>query len=376
MWIVGAVAAVCLLGSSSAGAATGGIGGRPADPDPDNPRSQSIFINTVDRGKSAEDKVLVSNGSDETKTIEIYVVDGVVTNTGAYTCRQRAEPLSGSGRWIQLSQNEVTLGPDSKLEIPFIVSVPDNADVGEHNACLVFEEKDDAGQASGNIRLHTRQAVRAVTTVPGDLHREIKLDSFSVKSSEGNTTFSLTTSNKGNVSADVSIKVYLVSMFNKTKYDNGGVYPVLPNEKLDLTYEQTDGPFWGGWYDARVAIEYNTNAGMLGFDKSADRAEVFSENQMIFIAPSAGAIGVMSVVALAILTGLLAWVLGVREKSKRENSWVKYSIVKGDTLEDIATKRGVSWKVIAKYNQIRAPFTLQEGQSIKVPAITAGKPKS
>ena len=61
-----------------AGAATGGIGGRPANPDPNNPRTESIFIYTLDKGASKQDQVLVSNGSSETKTVELYTVDGVV----------------------------------------------------------------------------------------------------------------------------------------------------------------------------------------------------------------------------------------------------------------------------------------------------------
>ena len=48
-----------------------GIGGRPANPDPNNPRTSSIFIYNLSGGASKSDQLYVQNGSDKEETIEV-----------------------------------------------------------------------------------------------------------------------------------------------------------------------------------------------------------------------------------------------------------------------------------------------------------------
>jgi len=54
-----------------------------ANPDPDNPRTQSIFIYTLQPGQSKSDQLYLSNGGNTDETVELYAVDGTVSNTGA-----------------------------------------------------------------------------------------------------------------------------------------------------------------------------------------------------------------------------------------------------------------------------------------------------
>ena len=376
-WL-GLIVSMCglvLMGSAPAGASpTGGIGGRPARPDPDNPRTESIFIHTMKQGVIADDAALVVNDSDSERTVELYAVDGVVTNTGAFTCRQKAEPVVGSGGWIKLSVNELTLAPNSKVEVPFTITTPDNADVGEHNACLVFADKNEEAQASGNLRIHTRQAVRAVTTIPGDLHREIKMTNFVANAKKRQLQFTVSLKNKGNVSADVDTKIQLISLFGGVKYVNGGTYPVLANEKLDLNYTENDtnkAPFWGGWYKAVTDVRYNTDAKSLGFDPALDQVEKISLSKTIFIAPSATAIGaLMLVVAICLFVAVYLW-RDQLQLRKRKQNWIAYEVVKGDTLESLAKEHNISWGVIARTNKLSPPYSLEVGKEIKLP----NKPK-
>ena len=145
---------VAIMYGVGAGAqASGGIGGRPANPQADNPRTQSIFIFTMDEGKEQRDAVLVSNNSDTEQTIELYAVDGIVTNTGAYTCAQQSEAKQDVGSWVKLEESTVTLAPGESEEVGFSIAAPDGSDVGEHNGCLVFQTQDDDEQASGNVRI-------------------------------------------------------------------------------------------------------------------------------------------------------------------------------------------------------------------------------
>src|SRR5690606_28627589 len=110
------------------------------------------------------EKVLLSNHSDTPQTVLLYPVDAIPSNTGSFTCKQRAEAIEEAGGWIKLEKNEVRLAPNQTDIVDFTISAPETADVGEHNACLAFETKGDDGEINGNLRIRTRSAIRVALT--------------------------------------------------------------------------------------------------------------------------------------------------------------------------------------------------------------------
>lgn len=244
--------------------ASGGVGGRPANPDPDNPRTTSIFIYQLKGGQTKSDQIYLSNGSDAQETVEIYAVDGVAANTGVLTCEQQVESRDEVGKWIKLAKSEATLAPRGNELIDFTVTVPANADVGEHNGCIAIQRKGDEGATTGNVRVKTRQAVRVSVLVPGKIHREVTVDSFKAEAEFQKQKFEVVLKNKGNVSADVDIALRLKDVFGNEVYKNGGQYAAIPNQKLQLNFEGDFKPFFGGWYTASANIAYDKRPGVFG----------------------------------------------------------------------------------------------------------------
>ena len=78
-------------------------------PIPKNPRSNSIFIYKMKHGQTKTDQLTVVNSTDTKQTITIGSVDGVASNTGAFSCREEVEPVRDSGGWVHLSTRKVTL---------------------------------------------------------------------------------------------------------------------------------------------------------------------------------------------------------------------------------------------------------------------------
>lgn len=371
--LFGFLFSVVLQGSIAQAASSGGFGGRPAHPDPANPRTQSIFVYTIDRSQAKQDQILVSNNSDKEQTILLHAVDGVVTNTGAYTCRQHAEAAEGIGAWLQLSKDEVTLKPGANELVDFTVTMPANADVGEHNGCITMQSKSDEGVAQGGVRVRTRQAVRVVATVPGDLHRNIEITDFTAKQTTAGQHFDISLKNTGNVSADVDTRVVLKDLFGGQIYENGGSYPVLSDQKLDLNFDNKKELFWGGWYKAQVTIAYDKRAGVLGIEDKANLLTKQSQVVTIFVAPSLKAILLLLLIAGVIL-GIIAWrVIKKRRRQQEHNRWHSYTVQHGDTIETVAAKHAVSWKKLAAINQLKAPYTLSVNSKIKVPTIKINK---
>lgn len=376
-----------------ASAASGGVGGRPANPDPDNSRTQSIFIFTLEGGKTKNDQLYLSNGGDTDEVVQLYAVDGIVSNTGAFTCEQEIEPRTNIGKAINLSKNEVTVPANGNLLVDFTLTLPRTIDVGEHDGCIVIQKKEDEGQQTGSIRVHTRTAVRVVVLVPGDIHREVTIANFSANSSykKGEHQYagpqvSFDLKNNGNVSADVAVSVHIRDMFGNEMKAPGtsgektffsGQYPVIAGTTFTANYDAEFQPFFGGWYKVKASIVYNKQAGTFGVDTSGEVLRSESQEVTIFFWPSTW---FFLILALLVLSGIsfVAWrIMQSREASSRARRllkrpvekplWGPYEVQPGDTLKDLAHKSGVPLNKIAVMNKLDVPYVLEPGQKVYLP---------
>lgn len=304
--LTSAVAALLLAGSVSA---NGSYGGRPAHPDPANPRSQSIFIYQLHPSEQKKDAMTVTNATDQPVELELFAVDGTTTNDGAFTCKQNAEPKAGAGAWVQLSRQQVSLPARESANIDFTVQVPVHADVGEHSACLAVQEKkpaQDDNASGGAVRITTRQAVRMAITVPGEMHRNVDIEQFAVEQKNGLQQYTVEMKNKGNVSADVDVALRVDDMFGREWYRNGGQYPVVREQTLSQQFRHNQRPFWGGWYTARLSIAYDKRPGVFGTADAAQLVRKEAASVTVFFWPTLPAWAIIIGVPL-LLVGLIIW---------------------------------------------------------------------
>ena len=275
-----------------------GIGGRPANPDPNNPRTSSIFIYNLSGGASKSDQLYVQNGSDKEETIEVYSVDGTVTTTGDMACKEQSEDKVGAG------------------------NVPSKADVGEHNACMVVQRKvNQASNNAGGIQVQTRQAIRMAITVPGDIHRDVTIEKFNVKNSNSSQLYEIALKNSGNVSADVDVKLVVKDPMGNVVYKNGGVNAMIANETRQFNFDSNLAPFWGGKYKVELSISYKKKAGEWGI--SQDKNELITktaEPKELFFWPSTTA---LMMIGGGILLFIILIVIIVI-KSKRNKKTVQF----------------------------------------------------
>lgn len=348
-------------------ASPGGFGGRPANPSPDNPRSQDIFIYQLKGGDTKNDQVLVANNTGSAQTIDIYPTDVEITNTGAYSCKQRSEEAKDVGSWVRLEKSEVLLQPGESQKVDFDISVPQTADVGEHNGCLAFEAQGDEGEVDGNVRIRTRSAVRMSVVIPGDLKRDISITSFSARvNGDGSQNYMTSLRNEGNVSADTNTIIKVHSLFGNEVYQNQGTYPVIAGKSYEVQFTNSEQLFWGGWYRVSAEVEYGSKAGSFGIDGS-DKVTKKTQDIYIFATPSTIALLVyFLVLAMIIGAAVYAWYKH-HDKHEALRNWKTYHVKEGDTLQDIAEAHDVSWKKLARINGLHAPYTLKASSTLKVP---------
>lgn len=240
----------------------GGIGGRPANPRPDNPRTESIFIYTGEPGAVFLDGIKVINNSKERKSLRVYAVDEEVSSGGAFSCEQYSQDKDNVGSWIDLQSEIATLSAVSSQTVPFVVTIPNNAGVGEHNGCIVVQPEDPPiSNENGGIQLRMRTALRVLITVPGEIRRKLEILSSQLehRQEQNDMMVRAEIQNIGNASADAKVKTSVSSFLPFTVFNSEGEYPILRNSTYSLNL-QAPYPFWGGWYRVNVSARYAPTA--------------------------------------------------------------------------------------------------------------------
>jgi hypothetical protein len=348
----------------------GGIGGRPAYPQADNPRTESIFIHTLNPGETQEEGVLVVNNTAEQKTMLVYAVDSTPSTGGAFACEQLSQTKDDVGAWITLEKSEVTLESRKSELVPFTIIVPENASVGEHNGCIVIQEKLAKPEGESGVSLSFRTGMRVVITIPGELERKLEIVGFNVaRKNDGNGSFLLqpTVKNLGNVSIDANIQVVTRYFFGSAYITHGGQYSILRGDTSDWNFELKK-PFWGGWYHSSFFVEYdeNSEAGV-GENSGKKLTRLKGPSVWFFSFPTAAGLAIEAAVLLLIAFGVFLFWLSQKRKNWMKKNWVEYKVKAGEDIKTLAEKFNVSWKLLAKTNKLKAPYALKLGKKIKVP---------
>ena len=371
---------ITTLTTTTAGAVTGSIGGRPANPRDDNKRTRSIFVHTLNFGQSAKEGLLVVNNSDTKQTVNLYAVDGTVTSSGSLTCRQRVEDKKDVGSWVSLSESSVTLEPGADQIVDFTIQVPnEKVDVGEHNGCMVIEPLVDDGTEgdSGGVRIRTRSAIRVAVTIPGELKKELSFSNFVVRPEKGNFNYDVSVENKGNVSLDTDIEIKMSTLFGDVVYTNGGQYPVIPRATLDLTFTDEKPPMFGGWYWVDANVKYDS-AISNGIGEITDQNNVTKtwERQLVFVAPTAN--GLLTILGIIVLVGSVPVYLTYQIIRRKQtlSKGEQHVVNDGETLRSIAELHETSWKKLASLNKVKPPYEVQAGSTLVIPKKNKPKRKS
>lgn len=361
-----AALALCLALPASAGAIdNGGIGGKPANPRADNPRSESIFVYELEPGEGVEDGVQIMNGTDQTKTVLVYAVDSQIASGGAFACDQAVDKPISVGSWVSVEEDQVTLGPGEKQIVNFDVDVPKDASPGEHNGCIVMQDTDrQRSSEGGGIVLSMRSAIRVAVTVPGEIQKGLALIGTGIEARSGQKVMmSVSLRNSGNVSLDTSLEVKLMYALGPTAVNAGGSYPVLSGSEARFNFEG-ERPFWGGWFRLVADARYNDNP-----DASIGEGQLnanVGKTAWVFIAPAPAAAAIEGAAAV-LLAGVA--VIFVRRRlvhKKAMSRATRYQVQPGENLHTIAEKYKMSWKLLARINKLKPPYQLRTGQSIIV----------
>lgn len=428
---------VGLLGifSCSHAAEYGSLGGRPAYPKVGELHGETWLIYKLEPGKSMEDGVEVMNLYEESWEALIYAADTTHSSGGGFALKQFSEPKESVGNWVKFYTNDppepfnkvwekkrgailelcqtnredlqkkmekqkISDEDFSKLEnwckgedhiqrkmeakekiiIPFIITIPDSADVGEHTGGILIQKvapETQEGTSGSSIKLTTRVGIRIYETVPGEVVKKITLESFEVSKNFREFDFKdwfgdlkkpqeylvqTKVKNEGNASLEYKDNIHIKDLiFKKRNQDVERGFQVLKKDIFSSNFSWQTPRF--GWFSVRTESKYQ--------DQNGQEQIVASPEIKIWIIPWRE----IAITFILFLIGFAVWIMWKFYQKKKYGGigWVKYETIEGDTLVNLAGKCGLDWKVLAKTNKIKAPFVLAASQSILVPPILGGK---
>jgi hypothetical protein len=366
---------VLMLGATaSVNAQSGSVGGRPANPDSSNSRTKSIFVKTISPGQKASDAVEVINNTKDTKTVSVYSVDSISSSGGAFACAQAVDKKIGVGKWISMSKDVVVLKAGETTKVPFTISVPQDASVGEQNGCIVLQEQKEA-TVQGGIGLSFRTAIRVAVLVPGKIEKNIQATGLAVRESADKLVLTPSAKNTGNVSLDTSVSTKIMTVFNTTISSQENTFPVLRDQLTQWNFE-FEKPFWGGFYRATYSLTYDeSQEGSLGSIQKRPKT-VEGPSKTVFVQPQPLAL----IFELLIVVALLALLYAIKKKRDHKyavaHHWQNYSVKQGDDVQLVAKNFGINWKLLARSNNLKAPYKLSPNSTIKVPHQRTKRNKS
>lgn len=358
-----------LLGTVAGAVESHGIGAVPAHPRADNPRSSSIFVYEIKPGSDIQDAIKVVNNTDTKRNIKIYPVDSQHSSDGAFACAQAADKQAAVGTWIKLASERITLEPMSNEVVPFTLQVPQSADSGEHNGCIAVQEDLPPQESSTNgIVLSFRSAIRVAITVPGAIHAKVSFLDIYSEVARDKLRLSPVLKNDGNVSVDADLSVGLKNILGMQVASASGKFSLLKSEESRFNFEVED-PFWGGWYQKVGSINYVPLR-----ENTADQgAKQFAgaQSEWVYINPQPAA-ALIEIIAVLGIAGGIAYYLWNRQQHRLlATRTTDYRVQPGDNLQALAAGANISWQKLAKLNDLKPPYSLTTGQTIRLPKHSA-----
>ncbi|MFD6427097.1 WxL protein peptidoglycan domain-containing protein [Streptomyces sp. NPDC060198] len=204
---------------------------------------RSSFGYSVNPGGKTEDAMVVANHGTTALTLAVYTADGFTTDKGQLDLLTRDKKSRSVGAWVRAAHGTVTVAPGKTVQVPFTVSVPDDATPGDYVGGILTSlgQPDDAE----GIAVDRRLGIRIKLRVSGALRPKLAVEDLHVSYGgsagpfgQGDATVTYSLHNTGNALLSGTQKVTVTGPFGTFTTDAGAVAAppeLLPGERWKVT---------------------------------------------------------------------------------------------------------------------------------------------
>ncbi|WP_051172541.1 WxL protein peptidoglycan domain-containing protein [Microbacterium indicum] len=214
----------------------------------------------VDPGDEIADSIIVANTGADALDLAVYAADAYTTESGNLDLLADPADNADSGSWIAVDASQIRVAPGQSLEIPFTITVPDDAAPGDHPAGVVTSLA--AAGDSGTLAVERRLGLRVHLRVSGDLEPAVSVTGASVDVAAGwnpfagaTATVRYTLENTGNtrVTATDAVSLAGVAGLGRTTLGAQDAGELLPGSSITVA-RTIDGIAPLGWVSGAVTI--------------------------------------------------------------------------------------------------------------------------
>ncbi|MFI1967012.1 WxL protein peptidoglycan domain-containing protein [Streptomyces pathocidini] len=182
-------------------------------------------------GAVLEDTVVVTNPGDRPRTVRLRGADAYNTSGGAFAVRAPGRS-TGTGTWIAFADTEVEVPARTRAEVPFTVTVPQDAVPGDHPGAVVVSGD---GREAG-VRVHLR--------VNGPTLSALSVEDVSVVETGEGAGIRYALVNRGNTALRPRLAVRGDGLFGEVLRREARALPLelLPGQRVRLTEPWRDPP--------------------------------------------------------------------------------------------------------------------------------------
>jgi len=220
------------------------------------------------RGGSVNDHIALVNLSDKPLPINVYAVDATIGADGTVTLEARDQQKNDAGSWVKLDlpggKSPVVVPAHHTTIIPFSVTVPKDAEVGDHVAGVVGSITAQGGGAgSPNVALEQRVGLRLDLRVAGPLKPQLSIENLHATYAgtlnpfgKGRVVVTYTIRNTGNIRIGGSQNVVVKGLVGGSTEasDLRDIPTLLPGTAVDVTSVISD-VFPLGYMNSQVTVD-------------------------------------------------------------------------------------------------------------------------
>lgn len=169
--MVSVLAALALLGAPSAAAAAeddAPVSWSVTPADRSGPDGRVFVEHEVDPGETVKDHLSVRNLGAEKVTFRLSAADGFYNANGRFDMLRSDQESVAAGTWIKLPDS-VIVAPGATVVIPFSLTVPADAEPGDHAAGIAASVISGAHDDGTGVGVESRVGFKVMTQVTGPL---------------------------------------------------------------------------------------------------------------------------------------------------------------------------------------------------------------
>jgi hypothetical protein len=203
---------------------------------------------TANPGSTIVDAMVVVNRGDTALELGVYAADGYTTESGQFDLVVGGAKSTAVGAWVEGKTDHITVAPGETLEVPFTLSVPDDATPGDYAGGIVTS----LGQPDEKegINVDRRLGIRIALRVSGEIAPGLAIENMRVDWNAGlnpfaggDATVSYTIHNTGNAALSAGQAAGVTGPFGWLPTEAGEIDApplLLPGESWNVTVPVRD----------------------------------------------------------------------------------------------------------------------------------------